>query len=62
MTHVIDSVMFSCFHSFMFKKDLEFEIGDHVYLKASSMKEVKRFGKKESLVPMYQSLQNSHSF
>jgi hypothetical protein len=32
---------------------LEFEVGDHVYLKVSPMKDVKRFGVKGKLVPRY---------
>jgi hypothetical protein len=32
---------------------LEFEIGDHVYLRVSSMKGVKRFGGKGKLAPCY---------
>jgi hypothetical protein len=32
---------------------LEFEIGDHVYLKVSPIKGVKRFGVKEKLAPRY---------
>ena len=35
------------------RKDLKFEIGDHVYLKISPMKGVKRFGKKGKLSPRY---------
>ncbi|PHT59476.1 hypothetical protein CQW23_01839 [Capsicum baccatum] len=33
------------------RKDLEFEIGDYVYIKISPMKGVKRFGKKAKLSP-----------
>ncbi|WMV45797.1 hypothetical protein MTR67_039182 [Solanum verrucosum] len=33
------------------KRDLEFEVGDWVYLKISPLKEVMRFGKKEKLSP-----------
>jgi hypothetical protein len=32
---------------------LEFEVGDHVYLKVSPMKDVKRFGVKGKLAPHY---------
>jgi hypothetical protein len=32
---------------------LEFEVGDHVYLRVSAMKGVKRFGMKEKLAPRY---------
>jgi hypothetical protein len=32
---------------------LEFEIGDHVYLRVSPMKGVKRFGMKGKLAPRY---------
>ena len=35
------------------RKDLEFEVGDWVYLKISPMKEVMRFGKKRMLSPRY---------
>jgi hypothetical protein len=34
-------------------RPLEFEVGDHVYLKVSSMKGVKSFGVKEKLSPHY---------
>jgi hypothetical protein len=34
-------------------RPLEFEVGDHVYLRVSQMKCVKRFGVKEKLVPRY---------
>jgi hypothetical protein len=34
-------------------RPLEFEIGDHVYLKVSPIKGVKRFGVKEKLAPRY---------
>jgi hypothetical protein len=34
-------------------RPLEFEVGDHVYLKVSPMKDVKRFGVKGKLVPRY---------
>ena len=37
----------------MYRKDLEFEIGDHVYLKISSMKGLKRLGNKGKLNPQY---------
>jgi hypothetical protein len=32
---------------------LEFELGDHVYLRVSSMKGMKRFGMKGKLAPRY---------
>jgi hypothetical protein len=32
---------------------LEFEVGNHVYLRVSSMKGVKRFGTKGKLAPRY---------
>jgi hypothetical protein len=32
---------------------LEFKVGDHIYLRVSPMKGVKRFGVKEKLVPQY---------
>jgi hypothetical protein len=32
---------------------LEFEVGDHVYLRVSPMKGVKKFGVKEKLVPRF---------
>ncbi|KAI3461563.1 hypothetical protein Pfo_018226 [Paulownia fortunei] len=35
------------------RKDLEFAIGDHVFLKVAPMKSVMRFGKKEKLSPRY---------
>nr|XP_004250797.1 uncharacterized protein LOC101248640 [Solanum lycopersicum] len=35
------------------RRDLEFEIGDHVYLKISSMKGVMRYGRKGNLSPWY---------
>jgi hypothetical protein len=35
------------------RRPLQFEVGDHVYLKVSPMKGVKRFGVKEKLSPHY---------
>ena len=35
------------------RKNLEFEVGDHVFLKVSPMKGVMRFGKKGKLSPRY---------
>jgi hypothetical protein len=35
------------------RKPIEFEVGDHVYLKVSPMKGVKRFGVKRKLEPQY---------
>ena len=35
------------------RKDLEFEIGDHVYLNISPMKGVMRFGKNRKSCPLY---------
>jgi hypothetical protein len=35
------------------RRPLEFEVGDHVYLRVSPMKGVKRFGVKGKLVPRY---------
>jgi hypothetical protein len=35
------------------RRPLAFEVGDHVYLRISSMKGVKRFGVKEKLAPRY---------
>ncbi|RVW60053.1 Retrovirus-related Pol polyprotein from transposon 17.6 [Vitis vinifera] len=35
------------------RRDLEFEVGDHVFLKVSSMKSVMRFGRKGKLSPRY---------
>ena len=37
----------------MRRKDLEFEISDFIYLKISSMKGVKNFGKKGKVSPRY---------
>ena len=34
-------------------KDMEFQVGDYVFLKVSPMKGVMRFGKKEKLAPRY---------
>jgi hypothetical protein len=34
-------------------KPIEFEVGDHVYLKVSPMRGVKRFGIKRKLEPQY---------
>jgi actin-related protein len=35
------------------RKPIEFEVGDHVYLKVSPMKGVKRFEVKRKLAPQY---------
>jgi hypothetical protein len=35
------------------RRPLAFEVGDHVYLRISPMKGVKRFGVKEKLAPRY---------
>jgi hypothetical protein len=35
------------------RRPLEFEVGNHVYLRVSPMKGVKRFGVKEKLAPCY---------
>jgi hypothetical protein len=35
------------------RRPLEFEVGNHVYLRVSSMKGVKRFGVKGKLAPRY---------
>ena len=35
------------------RKDVEFQVGDYVFLKVSSMKGVMRFGKKRKLAPRY---------
>jgi hypothetical protein len=45
----------SCQESYANKRyrPLEFEVGDHVHLKVSLMKGVKRFGMKEKLAPRY---------
>ena len=34
-------------------KDLEFVVGDHVFLKVAPMKGVLRFGKKGKLIPRF---------
>jgi hypothetical protein len=34
-------------------RPLQFEVGDHVYLKVSPLKGIKRFGVKEKLAPCY---------
>jgi hypothetical protein len=48
-------VVKSCQESYANKgcQPLEFEVGDHVYLRVSSMKGVKRFGMKGKLTPHY---------
>jgi hypothetical protein len=55
--HIQDNlrVAKSCQESYANKKrrPLEFEAGDHVYLKVSPMKGIKRFGVKEKLAPRY---------
>ena len=35
------------------RRDVEFQVGDYVFLKVSSMKSVLRFGKKGKLAPRY---------
>ena len=35
------------------RRDIQFDEGDHVFLKISSMKGIQRFGKKEKLAPRY---------
>ena len=35
------------------RRDLEFEVGDHIFLKVSSMKSVMRFGKNGKLSPRF---------
>ena len=35
------------------RRDVQFNEGDHVFLKISSMKGIQRFGKKEKLAPRY---------
>jgi hypothetical protein len=45
----------SCQESYANKRrrPLEFEVGDHVYLRVLLMKDVKRFGMKGKLAPYY---------
>jgi hypothetical protein len=45
----------SCLESYANKRrrPLEFKVSDHVYLRVSPMKGVKRFGMKEKLAPRY---------
>jgi hypothetical protein len=47
--------MNSCQESYANKRcrPLKFEVGDHVYLRVSPMKDVKRFGMKGKLTPRY---------
>lgn len=35
------------------RRDLEFEVGDHVFLKITHLKGISRFGKKEKLSPQF---------
>jgi hypothetical protein len=55
--HIQDNlkVMKSCQETYANKRrrPLEFKVGDHVYLRVSSMKGVKRFGVKGKLAPRY---------
>ena len=40
-------------YAYVRRKDFKFKVGDLVYLKISSMKGVRRFGKKRKLSPRY---------
>jgi hypothetical protein len=55
--HIQDNlkIMKSCQESYANKRHrpLEFQIGDHVYLRVSPMKGMKRFGMKGKLAPRY---------
>jgi hypothetical protein len=57
VSHIQDNLkaMKSCQESYANKRcrPLEFEVGDHVYLKVSPTKGVKRFGVKGKLAPYY---------